>query len=257
MDELNKAFQLVEPEGTLIGPDRVHPGDLGCQWIAHSVIKQISSPTSTALVIDVHGDHETRMMGSTAESIQYSDNAELTFLYCPAALPAWINLFHEQNSIHEPTHHDDMIHILGLPEGLYELVVDGCPVSTHSSKQLKRGIQLGMISGSPLQVQAKRVVELTEEFFRLEALIRAIRYTEKHFARARVDYTDNRQANRFVRELLTNTEISAWHREQYETYLFCKPMEQELLRLIHLKTQVMYQNNKPASISVTIRPLSA
>ncbi|MDP3849011.1 MAG: SGNH/GDSL hydrolase family protein [Luteolibacter sp.] len=160
MTAFNLQRQQQDPNYTIIGPDRVHPGPPGLLMMAWLFLKSQDAPS---LVSHVKVD-------AAAGRVVAGDNAEVTavvkrdggvtFTVLAKALPFPVESAAGEMLALLPIGKDlnqELLEIGGLADGDYELKIDGTPVGRHTREELARGVNLAFNEATPQFKQAREV----------------------------------------------------------------------------------------------------
>ncbi|MBC2594419.1 SGNH/GDSL hydrolase family protein [Ruficoccus amylovorans] len=182
MTELNQRLQQDDPAFTLVGKDRVHPGESGHLVMAYLYLKGLNAPADVARVsLDARTGavaDEYRCAVSnvkrSADSLSFDYLAEgIPFPVSDGARPAldWIPFTDELNR--------EMLTITDLPKGSYRLSIDGKAITTLTAAELGAGVNLTAYPDTPQNQQAKQVQSLYNAKYRSPiAKLRAIAFVE-------------------------------------------------------------------------------
>lgn len=166
MEAINRAGQAKDPEFTIVGPDRVHPGPVGHLVMAYLFLKEQGlSPTVAAMEIDAAQGKIIKQDNCRITSLAAKDGA-LSFTCLAEALPFPIDAENGKALELVPFTEDlnqETLKICGLPAGKYRLSIDGCPILTTTAAALQKGVNLATIAETPQYKQAKAIqVSLAE-----------------------------------------------------------------------------------------------
>jgi lysophospholipase L1-like esterase len=147
---------------TIGGGDAVHPGPIGHTIMAWAILKGMGA---SALVSRVEMDGATKRAGP-AEGCQVYNvkfaNGAIDFDRMDQALPMPIDERAEPALKLAPIL-DDLaryeLRITGLPQGSYEITIDGEAAAKASSEELGKGVNLANANG-PITKQAREVLKL-------------------------------------------------------------------------------------------------
>jgi lysophospholipase L1-like esterase len=181
MLELNKRVQATDPAATIIGPDRVHPGNAGHLYMAYLFLTAQHVPTEIAhMTIDGMSGQVTDSGNCTVSKVS-ADQSGVTFTYLAKALPFPIDPSAADAIKWEPQINDLNKEILTIPNltaGTYQLEVDGQKIRTYTSDELKAGVNLGVEAGMPQYKQALKVMGDLQSSWGSGYVLRAIASVE-------------------------------------------------------------------------------
>jgi hypothetical protein len=149
------------PNGFVGGGDAVHPGPIGHTVMAWAILKGLGAP---AMVSRVSVDCKTGKADTQAcqvENLKVRDNT-ITFERQDEALPMPIDEKAGPALKLAPILSDLSryeLQVTGLPDGNYEITVDGEPAGKASGEELTKGWNLANLPG-PITRQAVRVLGL-------------------------------------------------------------------------------------------------
>ncbi|MEI8288397.1 MAG: SGNH/GDSL hydrolase family protein [Verrucomicrobiota bacterium] len=164
MKKVNEEGQKTNPSFTIVGEDRVHPGNPGHMLMAYTFLKAQEVP---ALVSKIKVD---AVKGSALEQ----ENCKVTGI---KAATGSISFTGKENALPFPIADDvrkslerfipltsdldrEILAISGLPAGRYEVLIDGKAVQTNSAAELGTGVNLALNTNTPQYKQAQAVADL-------------------------------------------------------------------------------------------------
>lgn len=168
MSELSLQLQAENPQLTLVGSDRVHPGAAGHLLMAYLYLKALDAPSDVARIeIDASTGKLAEAFRCEVTDLSSSDGV-IHFNYLPEALPfpideparealQWVPLVEALNR--------EMLTISDLPEGLYRLDIDGNTVGEFTAAALAQGVNLAM-EDTPQKQQAQALLKIYKHAYR-------------------------------------------------------------------------------------------
>lgn len=163
----------VDPEFTIIGSDRIHPGRAGNLLMAYLFLRAQSAP---AVISEVNVDLTSGVItGNNCRAGELSKKeGDVSFSVLANALPwpipkeakkalQWAPIEREINR--------ETVKVSGLQKGIYTLMIDDVEVGRYTAAEFAGGISLGMNEKTPQYQQALKVVELTEKKRQLEYML--------------------------------------------------------------------------------------
>jgi lysophospholipase L1-like esterase len=232
MDSLNNLLQKENPDTTIVGPDRVHPQDLGHFIMASSIIRQLGySPLVASVEIDIS---ENKVVSTNARIDQFViDDNMLRFNYKPGALPFPTQKFQDvaafldfNNSLNR-----EMLIVSGLTAGEYTLTIDSTEISIFDATALKEGINLSNYV-TPQQLYALEIAQLVEEKRQIvSSKMRNIAFIEYFYAPGVMQATDSFDAIRIVEERLQQDYGKSYYGYLEEQVNLYKEVKMELPEL--------------------------
>lgn len=256
---LNAEYQKSDPTKTLIGADRVHPGELGHFLMAYYFLKaQGMEPTVASLTIDTAKREVTGQARCTAKAITAAPDG-LSFTYAPQSLPFPTSKTYEQADVLVPFTKDlnvERFTLTGLPEGSYELLIDSAALGTFTSADLAAGINIATNPASPMQKQAQAVHAKNMERHSSAQSLRTLAMLEAGMHNAKVDIADPAAVEKHfakVREEIKGKPWEPYISSQIEAYAKLKPREPEIRKTVEDLQNTLYTLNRPSEHTVTLR----
>jgi len=237
LNQITRQQRKGDPGFTLIG-DCVHPGPAGQLVMAFAFLNDMNVSRSVSN-IGIHINKKnfiTDVTGGKIRDTKISDDY-VSFTFTADSLP-WVVPAEAQpgydltNSSHELSR--EMLAISYLPQGEYELKIDGQKITTVSNLQLARGIELQGIETTPQYQQAMKVAMLNKE--RNEKAVAPLRNqwsAMKGKRQLEKDNPDEFQKWRvdFDREVAALKKLAAEYEEQIYQINQPQPHQYELIRL--------------------------
>lgn len=184
MNEINTKRQQVDPQFTLIGKDRIHPGPMGHLVIAFLFLDQTGAPQDVwRLSIDAKSPRvleqkntEASNLAATPESLSFSNKEmALPFPLIEDAKVAY-DLVPFVDRLNQ-----QVLQIRNLATGNYALKINGTDVGTYSWSDLEKGVNLATNTSTPQDILAQKIAALCKEHHSLGSTIRMLRRVElKH-----------------------------------------------------------------------------
>lgn len=166
MTALNAARQSLDPAFTLVGSDRVHPGEPGQVLMAYLFLRAQAIPALvTEAVIDVQTPVVRKCFRCQVDNAGLRDGvfefdmtaSSLPFPVEAAATPAldWAPI---QNDLGR-----ELLCIAGLRQGRYTLMIDSITVGGFDDGELARCVDLSNRETTPQLRQAREVTAMNEQ----------------------------------------------------------------------------------------------
>ncbi len=166
MMTLNTLGQEKDPQFTVVGKDRIHPGDVGHLVMAYGFLKDSGMPSLVSRLV-VDGSKAVLLSETancTVEAIK-SDKGALTFDCLEKALPFPISEGSKPALDLVPFIQDfdqEMLQVKNLATGKYRLSIDGSEVGQYEATELSTGINLATNTNTPQFVQAFEIMKSNE-----------------------------------------------------------------------------------------------
>ena len=165
MTAFNLEQQKKDPKYTIVGPDRVHPGDPGMLMMAWLFLKtQGVSPMVSRVAVDAITARAKENVNAEVTAVVKKDNG-VAFMVLEKALPFPIDPAAKAMLGMLPVEKDmnqELLSVSGLADGTFELKIDGAAVGRHTAGELAKGINLGFNEATPQFKQAQGVAKLNE-----------------------------------------------------------------------------------------------
>jgi hypothetical protein len=176
----NKELQQKDPNATLIGPGRVHPGPIGHLVMAYLILRATGEPATVAkLVIDVttlqHGGSEhchISALQRVGGGIEFTAREDaLPFVVGAEARGGleFVPLIQELNL--------EILQVRGL-NGDFEVSIDEETVGAFTGEQLAQGVNLAALPQTPQLRQANEVLASLRRKWSAVAKLRNVAYCE-------------------------------------------------------------------------------
>ena len=172
MTAINLEHQKTDPKFTIIGPDRVHPGDVGMMIIAYLFLKAQGMPALVSRVaINANGvreaiNAEVAGLKQTPEGLEFDcrENAlpwpiEASAKQALELVPLEAELDQEQLAA-------------AVAPGTYRLLIDGQEVGQYTAEALGAGINLAFNDKTPQYQQAVQACQAADQRANLEVRLR-------------------------------------------------------------------------------------
>lgn len=160
MNTLALDFQKTNPKFTLIGHDRIHPGELGSTVMAHLFLKaQNVEGIVSETAISVSGNTLEKNVNCAVRGLSLTEDS-LSFYQTEKSLP-----FPVEGDGRKALHlvpfvehlNRQIIQVLGLQTGEYELKIDSEVIGHYWSDELAVGINISTLRNTPQYRQSQQV----------------------------------------------------------------------------------------------------
>lgn len=265
MTALNAQLQKTNLSVTLVGPDRVHPGDPGQLVMAYYILKGMAVPGTVASVrLDAASGKIDAQENCRVADLQ-GQGTKLAFTVTAAALPypvlpaadealKWVPFMEELNR--------EILQVSGLPAGAYSVRIDGQVVTHASAAELAAGVNLAGNPRSPMLKQARKVMDAEEKRHAVAARLRTFA-AQRHWLGRANPKLDPDDFEAMKAALLADLEKKktlanyAYFKGQVDTYLTWKPREAELRKELEDHTASIWRLNRPVAHRFEIAPQTA
>lgn len=264
MTALNNRLQQKDSTFTMIGPDRIHPGNAGHLVMASLILK--SQGLSGKPVADVHINASGKVQQATNCKISglTATTSKVSFDYLAGALPfpidtvarIWGNDQKQSDALNWIPFTDEfnreMLQVAGLQSGDYNLLIDGHNIGKWSSADFANGINLATQQETPQYKQALTIMQLNMRRAETESRFRSYYWVQSNFFdKRKMLMQDNAAAIDSVRQHARTDGFLRFHEGNYETGMFKEvraAWQAEMDTIINL----VYRLNKPVSHKIEI-----
>lgn len=194
MTEINLREQKINPEFTLTGPDRIHPGNAGHFVMAYLFLRAqgLSGKPVAAIKVDAS---KKKVMQSENCSITniISTGKGVSFDYLAKSLPFPIDTVarvewnpHKQIEAlavipFMKEFNTELLAISGLHGKRYRVSIDGSVIGNWTATDLAKGINLATIKSTPQYMQASEIMDLNQKRHDMEWQIRNYYWVQYDF----------------------------------------------------------------------------
>jgi len=188
MTALNLQQQKADPTWTIVGPDRVHPGNPGRLMMAWLFLKAQGAPSLVSnTVIDAAANQitatenvEVTSLKTSAQGLSFSSLEGALPFPISGVAPEFLTLLPIERELNQ-----QRLTVTGLPAGSYELSIDDIPIDRFETSELAEGINLALFKTSPQYQQAAAVAKLNGQRRNAEAqacsLMNSRRWMQSHY----------------------------------------------------------------------------
>jgi len=177
MQAINREQQRKDPAFTMIGKDRVHPGEAGHLVMAWLFLKaRLGSSEIARAVIDAATGKVGETGNCTVDDVRVSPGS-LQFRYAARAIPFPIDDSARPALDWVPINTDlnrEILKVSGLAAGDYHLQIDDRAIREYSAGELAEGINLALEPGTPQYRQAQEVLRQLEDYWKVVQTLRDI-----------------------------------------------------------------------------------
>lgn len=240
MNVVNREQQLTNRAFSVVGPDRVHPGQSGHLLMAYYFLKAQGVPSEVAkLSLDYEDKKIVSASNGSAKKLNKKVSGKFLFTWTANALPfpidaeakpslAWMPFMNDLNQ--------EILQVTRLPWRRYLLQIDGIDIRAYSAKEFAAGINLALESGTPQNRQALQVAELIKKRAKIVSeQLRRIAQVEHQSAPDIAHPVTLEQMQPYLDKRMEDAQMSAATKKILENYPLSKKNEDatraELARL--------------------------
>lgn len=247
-----------DPLFTIIGKDRVHPKTTGHFIMFHEILSTIESPGVVAQIsIDLNQNNRIKTQNCSVNELQVS--GEKIIFNClenslpfplTSALDTALRLVPFQKNINQ-----EILQIIGLNKGSYDLFIQDKLINTFSAKQLNEGVNLSSEFNTPQYKQAKDIMNLCQEYRKTGYQLRAVPFIAFKYLR---DYNGPDTLNNkkiFLDDKLKKIEGQPFYnyiKKSIQEYNETLPKLDSLKIRLKQIERIIYKKNKPRTMNWSI-----
>lgn len=246
----NTRLRKKEPDGSLVGADRIHPGILGHALIAREILKALGeSETVSVFEYDMEIRAVCRMKNMRVHDLKLSEEG-MQFIYQPNSLPLALDGESEQ---YLSLFNQEILRVSGLPKGKYRLLLDRLDAGTFTAAQLQKGIQLAVLEANPNLQRARYVHSLNQTRSEYEHKHRISKNFLIKLKAQKIDLTDKGRVEKAVESyasLYDNKEYYQFVKEMF--YRFNMGTDKGFLEEMERMYQDIYRVNRPLDYRIEL-----
>lgn len=185
MEQINLEGQKKDPAYTIIGKDRIHPGNGGHLVMAYTVLKAqgLAGQVVADVEIDAKKKATSKSVNAEIRNLQVAKET-LSFDYLAKSLPfpidsasrIWGSEQKQSDALAVVPFMQDidqeLLRVRNLPAKEYKLMIDGEWMGTFKKEDLDAGINLALIVKTPQYKQAIQIANLNQTRKDLEGKMR-------------------------------------------------------------------------------------
>lgn len=262
MTALNAKLQQADPSATLIGPDRVHPGELGHLVMAALFLEAQGAPSMVASVeVNVPEARCLRADNCAVANLKAGQDG-LSFDYTPAARPfpndanvrkadALVGFSDRLNR--------EMLSVIGLKPGSHELLADGVSMGTFDAASFESGMNLALLD-TPMQKEAHALADLNHRRGSLVMQLRTLEWMHIQLNSFGIGADDLATVKRRYDEMLASPKVR-FNMPYFKHALDAYPEQQARAAGIAAEIQELSEKietfPRPATHHLAIRPVGS
>lgn len=257
MSQINHELQNKDQSATIVGPDRVHPGTEGHLIMAYQFLKSENAPKyiSKIIVDNKTKKGSTKSVNCEFRSVSKRSNG-LVFTVCENALPFPMIKSQQKGFELIPFMKElnvELLQVLELKQGLYQLSIDGKIIGVFSDKQLIEGINLAEYKDTPQYQQAIKVQDMLDELIQKEGALRGIKYIEYNsYFKTCPDKKNLTVVKTYLDSLFRIKYNNPYLMTQLKNYPENKPLQKELEEVSDNLRKEVYRIAQPTEHQFTI-----
>lgn len=256
MTALNEKLQEKDSTFTIIGPDRIHPGNAGHLVMASLFLKSQGLSGKPVAEVRINAGKLQQSVNCRVSSLTAAAG-KVSFDYLAAALPfpvdtvsrIWGNSQKQSDALDWIPFTEDfnreILQVEGLSSGNYMLLIDGHAIGEWPAAAFAAGINLATLPETPQYRQAVSVMQLNLRRAEIEGRLRSYYWVQGNFFdKKHLLLQDDAAALDSIRAYAKTDGMLRFHEENYETARYKAlraAWQQEMDTIIGL----IYTINKP------------
>lgn len=253
MNAINERTQKQDAKFTLVGRDRVHPGDAGHFVVAYTILKAQRVPQYVSKIAIAAQSGAIQEQANCQVSKVKASATEVAFECLEQALPYPVpkpaadalKLVPFEKELNQ-----EILKVDGLAAGDYELRIDGQLVGQYDAQSLASGVNLAGNSQTPQYQQAQQVSDLNAKRHALETgRLRTFALVQHgYLSRSKIDPHDAAAVRQFLEqrlEKLKGTPYYGYNKAMIDNYLKYKSVEKATVDEVEQAMASMYRANQP------------
>jgi len=256
MTEINVRNQKINPEFTLTGPDRIHPGNAGHLVMASLFLKAQGFQGKPVAEIKINASKKKVLKSEncTISNLKTSRKS-ISFDYLAKSLPfpidtiarVWMNP-HKQSEALDiiPFTNDfnkEMLIVKGLKGKSYNVKIDDKTIGTWTALDLAKGLNLATIPSTPQNIQAAEIMNLNQQRYDIESKFRAYFWIQYNFLNEKGLLFDDSEAVK-AQVFATDNPFVRGKKGDYEQIRIKSSREELQLKMDNL-IKLIYEKNIP------------
>lgn len=223
MSEVNARMQAVDPKATIVGQDRVHPGEPGNLVMAYSILKaQGVDPYVAKISLDSAKAAPDDLINCTVENIERKDSG-MSFECLEAALP-FPTPYRAEKALELIPFTDELnreiLVVKNLAAGKYDVRIDDAVVGQYAASELSAGVNLALNPKTPQYKQSQKVLQSNEERHKLENQLRYLPYLRHNRESLKdFDWNDSVAVDKYLQGEVARLKPYDYYRHIAEAYL--------------------------------------
>ncbi|AQQ71134.1 GDSL-like Lipase/Acylhydrolase [Limihaloglobus sulfuriphilus] len=174
MNRINLKRKQTDPEFTLIGGDRIHPGALGNMVMAYLFLTAQEAPAtvsragiSAAEGILFEGNCKINIKTRSFDRIAFTIKAKALPFPMPEETFAALGIVPIEKELNQ-----EILQVTELDTGSYTVTIDNKIVGRFTNSELEQGINLAYNKNTPQYIQSQEIARLSEEKRKIEFKLR-------------------------------------------------------------------------------------
>lgn len=265
MQQINLDGQKSNPEFTIIGKDRIHPGNGGHLVMAYLFLKAQGLAGHPVSQVEIDARKKVVKQSVNAEIKDLSVGKDhITFNYLAKALPfpidsasrIWGSDQKQSDALSVvpfmQEFNQEVLQVSNLSGARYELKIDGETLGTFSKEDLNQGVNLALLVNTPQYKQAIQVMNLNQARKEIENKLRDYYGLQFNFFQSRgMLFKDDQAAYDLARKQAKKDWTVAGKIGAYESLRFPE-VRKSYNEQMKLLTEMIYQRSIPTNHKIEV-----
>lgn len=263
LGRMNRRLQADDPTATIIGRDRVHPGDPGHLVMAYALLKaQGPFEPVSEIVVDAKAGEVRRQTNCAVSELDTVGALSFTCLENALPFPVGasqspaLELVPFQRELNRQT-----LQVTGLAPGRHRLEIDGQTVDDYDAAELAAGVNLSDNALTPQHDQAMEVKRANHARLAVVSKLRSMRHV-RHAMVPKLDppvsESDREALAAALAEHVEKSNAKPWYgylKREVKRYLEALPEEASLRRQEEALMRRIWVVNQPKPHAWELRPI--
>lgn len=263
---INARQQKTDPAFSIVGNDRVHPGDDGHMVMAYTFLKfqGLEGPVAE-LEIDAGQGRIDSAVNCTVTGLK-ADREGVRFTYEAGALPFPRSPYESISNLipFDSEFNQERLTVHGLKKGEYTLNIGGISVGAFTAEEMEEGINLSRLDNTPQMVQANKVLKRCRDRAELGRKIRAVVWSVGYLGKIKGHDANDIEANEAMVARIQAGEVpdGLWRAPgPYEKGLLKQYVElvdqyESLLQELESMTAPVYEAARPRMHTIELKSVN-
>lgn len=254
LNQINKEQQEINPNFTIIGKDRVHPGKTGHFVMGYQLIETLEKENRMVSNISIHVKKKKTLQAINCSITKIEGNSKhLKFSVLANSLPVPLSQFDKNGQQLVPFSdnlNQEFLSFKKLRKGNYKLSIDGVFIGSFNEKSLENGIRLDTITKTPQYQQALKVKQVSDQIRWHQNKIRDLRYVDYMQLKIKVPSLAKEEKIKLAKEKYTEFENSksqylGYYKKMLKNYINNLGKETTVKQQIVKLRQELFKLSKP------------
>lgn len=197
MLEINAERQKLDPAFSIIGNDRVHPGEMGHTVMGYTFLKfqGLESPVAEVTLRPNSNDRKWDAKNCTISGLKMG-SSQITFDYKAKSLPLVEQSYTSAKNLipFEQEFNRELLTVKGLSEGMYKLTIGNKAVGIFSHDEFDEGLNLAL-ENTPQRQQSQMVYLMCLQQKKMMAEIRDVVWSVGYLGKIKGHDSSDKAAN--------------------------------------------------------------